>query len=316
MDNHSSDYSVDMIRLSVRVERKLMELFIAQYLTDHIFVRYYQKNSYKEYRHNFSIHEPYDSCLSIENEKTRFWLGFQHYTEKSGGRDADLVIEFNPNKCAGNEGFLHLILSHFYYNSGAIEVKSCDICRDFDDIDMDTVTYEKNRKSHEIVFNTQKGRAKYLGKRGGHGTVKVYDKAAELKKTDKVCTRWEATLRFKELYIRHFLTDGVTVENLKVNLPTVHLGDRGFADYKDIKLNCVVHAIKSNFAKLADFSSHMQNKIKPHLESGALFTISNENLPEILETLKNYLKNFKLAYELEVNYLKNLKLVNALKDEE
>ena len=295
MFNYSSVYSIDMIRLSVMVEKKRMEAFRTQYMNDNPLVNYYSKNSFNDYRHNFSIYEAnfHDgSDTRIKNEKNHFWLGFQHYAENFDAGVAELAIEFNPNKCADDKGFLYLILSHFYYRSGSIGVKSCDICRDFEGIDIDTIAYEKNRKNHEIIYNTPKGRSRYLGKRRGHGTVKIYDKAAELKKSDYVCTRWEVTLRFKELYMRDFLTDEVTVENLKVNLPTVHFGDNGFADCKDMKLKCAVHAIKSDFAKLANFSTHMQEKIKPYLEKSALFTISNADLPQIIQSFREYLKSY------------------------
>ena len=297
MLNHSFYYSVDMIRLLVMVEIKIMELFVEQYLydvmCDNPCVTYSCGKKLKDFQETFNVQETYtiNTPLGTENGENRFWLGFKHNTEKFNREKASLVIEFNPNKCAENVGLLYTVLNRFYSNPRAIAVKSCDICRDFDGIDIDTVTYEKNRKNQEIIFNTQKGRTRYLGKRGGHGTVKVYDKAAELKQVGQVRTRWEATLRFKNLYVQDFLNNKIKVDDINANLPTVHFGDKGFADCNNMMLKCAINAIKSDSAKLADFSPYMQKQIKPYLERSALFTISNKDMPEIIQSLQVYLKD-------------------------
>ena len=295
MLNYSSDYSVDMIRLLVMVKIKTMDLFEEKYLFCNPCVTNNYGRRIKDFEYSCNVKETYtiNTPLGTEKGENRFWLGYGHNTEKNNEfrEKASLVIEFNPNKCAENEGLLNAVLNRFYYNPKVVAVKSCDICRDFDGIDIDTVVYEKNRKGQEVIFNTQKGRTRYLGKRAGHGSVKVYDKAAESKQADQICTRWEVTLRFKDLYVHDFLTNKIKVADINANLPTVHFGHNGFANCKKMMLNCAIDAIKSGGAKLADFSLHMQKQIKPHLESGALFTISNADMPEIIQSLQVYLKD-------------------------
>ena len=295
MLNHPFNYSVDMIRLLVMVKIKAMDLFEEKYLFCNPCVTANYGSRIKDFEYSCNVKETYtiNTPSGTEEGANRFWLAYGHNTQKNNPfrEKAGLVIEFNPNKSAENVGLLYTILNRFYRNPKAVAVKSCDICRDFDGIDIDTVVYDRNRKNHEIIFNTPKGRTRYLGKRGGHGTVKVYDKAAELKQADQTCTRWEATLRFKDLSIHDFLTDKVKVEDIKANLPTVHLGDSGFMGGDDMMLKCAVNSIKAGTAKLADFSLYMQKKIKPILERGALFTISNEDMPEIIQSLQVYLKD-------------------------
>jgi len=277
-----------------------MEQFANQSLKYNTNSHHYLGRSISEYGHNFKIREPYfiDTPSGKMRCENNFWLGLQHNSESTNQATTTLVIEFNPNKCNINRGLLNAVLSRFFRFPQNIQIKSLDICRDFNDIDINAVTYDKNRKSHEIIYNTAQGKTVYLGKRSSNGRVKIYDKAAEQKQPDMVCTRWEATLKLKDLSMHDFLLGKVTADDINANLPTVYIGENGFVSSDDIMLKCATYAIKTGHVKLADFTRYYRKQITPHLEQGALFTVSNTDLPDMIQAVRAYLKDYYSLFEL------------------
>jgi hypothetical protein len=75
-------------------------------------------------------------------------------------------------------------------------------------------------------------------------------------------------------------------------LPTVHFGNNGFIGGDDMILKCAVNTIKNGGAKLADFLPYRQKQIKPYLEGGALYTIGNDELPHIIQSVNTYLLKY------------------------
>ena len=126
----------------------------------------------------------------------------------------------------------------------------------------------------------------YLGKRGSNGRLKIYDKAAEQKQPDRICTRWEATLKFKNLTMHDFLIGKVTVKDVNANLPTVYIGENGFANSDNIMIKCASYAVRAGYVKLADFTRYLRKQITPHLEQGALYTVGNADLPDMIQAVQ------------------------------
>jgi len=270
-------------------------------LNNDLDAHHYLGRSISEYKHNYIIRESYyvDTSFGKMRNESKFWVGLQHNSERTDQDKTTLVVEFNPNKCDLKNGLLNHVIERFAYTPPeGVAIKSLDICRDFEGIGINSVTYDKNRKSHEIIYNTAKGKTIYLGKRGSNGRVKIYDKAAEQKQPDKICTRWEATLKFKNLTMRDFLHGKVNVEDINTNLPTVYIGESGFANSDNIMMKCASYAVKTGYVKLADFTRHLRKQITPHLEQGALCTVGNADLPDMIQAIQAYFKYYESQFVL------------------
>lgn len=298
------NFKVDMIRMEVRADKDDVEHYFGIIFTDNPYVKHRMRSKIRDYRHSFEIHETYKTETPFGNVEGRnnFIVLYQHNSEKANKQRYNLVIEYNPNKCNTNEGLLKLVLVRYYMRLERVKLKSCDICCDIEGVDIDTVTYQRNGKSIERTIRGPKGRTIYIGKRGTHVQIKVYDKAVEQKKYG-VLTRWETTLKFHDASVGIFLIDEYDKDDceiFKINLPDVYLGDNGkLDDVEDIMIQCAVYAVKTCHKKMSQFTYYHQKKIKPYLTSTSLFTIGNSNIPEIINAIVTYYVEYIKQFDLK-----------------
>lgn len=183
-------YSVDMIRLKVRVLSSDVEDFMARY-SENIEVAYYEDLRFRKYRYNWNF-----KVNSIfNNDIVGFWLGFNHGSEKVG-QAHNLVIEFNPNKCE-EIPYLWIVLKRFYSDSKRVVCVSCDIACDMPVNILDVLYIPHGRRNTKAFNNGGDDMTYYFGSRGDDGHIKIYNKARELGLLDVDLTRYEVTRSIK-----------------------------------------------------------------------------------------------------------------------
>lgn len=296
-------YLLDKLRLRIKVLNSDFERFANRELMGSPYVDMYRSVRHKDYRYNFTIKEFYETEIPFKGDSegvNNFYLGYEHNSERRGKRKYDLVIEYNPNKCDTRYGLLHRILDLFYWRLSYVDVMGVDICRDFDGVDISNIAYAPGKKRTEKDFRTVSGRTMYIGERGSNGATKIYDKAAEQKLTNgEILTRWETHLvPPSETTVVFFLIGEVDSEFLGVDLPTVYVGENGLTA-PDTDMRCYLYGLKNGPFKLSDFSYYKRNKIKPYLDAAALFTVGNDDMPEIIRAIETYFKQYVNEFEIE-----------------
>lgn len=297
------EFNVDMLRMETKVKTTDFYYFMSC-LSGNPSIEFYLGKGIKNYRYNYLISESnhHSTPYGDINDTYSFYLGFLHNSEKLNKFYHNLVIEYNPAKCNVSEGLLNLILKQYFSRLEFVNFKSCDICCDIFGIDMNSVTFYRNRKNNEMYIRSQSGETYYIGSRNSDGRVKIYDKAAEQKKDDK-WIRWEATIKPDEVFtVAYLITDFEPLINefFETNLPTVYFGDNGSIDLcPDILLKSAVYSIKKGYLKLNDFNGYYRRKISPVLSSTALYKISNDNMPDIIRTIVDYYRSYVFLLGLD-----------------
>lgn len=163
-------YSVDMVRLKTRVPKDYMKRYVERNLDINPGVIYWEKTAFKSYRHNWQVKQQ-----AVMGGEYSYWIGYQHNSENDV-KNANLVIEYNPNKCP-IDGLLEYILNEFFANLKT-EIVSLDIAMDFE-INIRDLLIDKFRKQGFKMFsNGGDDVTYYIGK--GDGRTKIYNKAREL----------------------------------------------------------------------------------------------------------------------------------------
>ena len=300
------DFKVDMIRLVTKVSQSEYNTFFMQYVPNNFCIKQYLGYKKQDYHYNLSIDE-----TAVYNEvdmstgstiipNNRFYVGYQHNQERLvefSGKKYNMVIEFNPSKCDITMGLLKIILKRFFYDVHSIKVVSADFCTDVEGVPLDNVTIDMGRRRTYIDYQTDKGRTKYVGRRGSNGQVKVYDKAKELGIENKILTRWECHLAFEDLYADMVMGRGFRIADC---LPTVYFDNGQEMLIEDVKLRCCVMAVKNGYVNIKEFDTRYRQKIKPYLEDTAKLVIDNTNLKNIRETIISWF--FWYCKELELRY--------------
>lgn len=202
-----NELSVDMIRLSTRVDDKYFEThakaWIALYITPEMVIKtsfignlkYWESTKAMNYRYNFTYTDEYEKS---------FYFAYKHNSEKATRGKHNFVVEYNPNKV--NNTFLKMILETFILNKDERKVKdltivSADVCIDFP-INIVNCIIDSNGKRDFASFGstTTDDKTYYMGK--GNGRIKLYNKKQELLKKHGTyvageLTRYEVSLEIK-----------------------------------------------------------------------------------------------------------------------
>lgn len=290
------EFSVDMIRISTKVSLLEFSSFYCAVALNPEVSPYIGKGM-SEYHYNFSVAENLHGFVPgiLSDTYNRFYFAYQHNSEK-GNSDYgkfSFVLEYNPNKCVVGYGVLNYILRNFFNDVDKIQLRSCDLCCDFPDILIDNFVYDKNRKRYTCNMTGNNGRTIYLGRRGSNGSVKIYDKAAELGLSGKVLTRYEVTLSFDDTYFSRMLFSDFHVD---VNLPAVFVNTGQLALMQDAKLRAAVLCIQNGFMSMNDFGKDFRKKIRSYLADSSSFVIDDTAKDLISITIVNYIKELSSEF--------------------
>jgi hypothetical protein len=300
---HKPIFSVDMVRMQTIIYDDIFQRFHNEYLACNSAVNYYNKTRLQDYYHNYKINESYDLNLPVEFEETEngfsvgqnnFYLAFYHNNEQRSKFRHNLVIEFNPNKCSICDGLLSVIINRFFNDLSEIQLKSCDVAIDLFDIPIDNMVCSKGLKRSVYDFNTTKGRTLYIGERGSHGRIKIYDKAKERGIKDKIWTRWEVTLKL-DLYLAQIINNLIDFE---VNLPVVYFMDNMDMNSLEPKLRSAILCITNDLMLIDDFKWDFKQKIKAYLGGMSSLKIDDEVKPQLIDTIITYFKSYSSSLHM------------------
>ena len=201
------EYSLDMVRMSCEIKVQDFK-YIFNILVNDSNVSYREMNSITAYRHNFYIKDSFESGdikykylvhgdyleqVRIDKlDSCSFWVGAYHNARFEKSSYIDLVIEYNPNKCASSY-YLDYILRRCFLDNDSTTVKKIDFAIDIP-LDIKDVHLIRDYNSSFRVFdNGGSDRTYYMRKRGSNGSFKLYNKRLESNLSfDK--TRYEITL--------------------------------------------------------------------------------------------------------------------------
>lgn len=175
-----------MVRLKVEIPVKVFETIVKSQFDYEPNIKYKMMTSISAYRHNFYI-EGYDMWGS----KCSFWLGASHNSRKQS-KDTDVVIEYNPSKCEGNEVLAYL-LEYIYKDNKYVEVKSLDMAIDIPCNILDINISQSGNMSRRVFDNGSDDKTYYFRKAKSNGALKIYNKKRESKLSYEL-TRYEITL--------------------------------------------------------------------------------------------------------------------------
>lgn len=274
-----------MIRLSVKVPIASFNRFMSA--VDCSRYEEYRRSNLKEFRYNFKISD----TLIFDDKFYSWYLGYQHNTEQLSAHRLSsytLVIEFNPNKVSYNSKILSYVLKTFFTVPKEIKLVSCDVAIDLYNVHIDSLLFDKNRKRKYMMYCGTEGKTYYFGQRGSNGSLKVYDKGAE-QKSDKVWTRYEVHLTFKDLYLHKILGHGFKIE---VNLPVIMFDNGQEKIIEDPKVKACLFAIRQEYMTINDFPRLFREKIKLHLEDAVSLKIDNNNIDEFRKTIITFIENY------------------------
>lgn len=269
-------YSVDMIRLKVRVPSADVETFMARY-SDNIEVSYYESLSFKKYRYNwnFKINSLFGGGV------IGFWIGFYHGSEKNS-TSHNLVIEFNPNKCE-EISYLWNLLKHFYSNPKTVHCVSGDIACDMPVNVLDVLYIPHGRRNTKTFNNGGDDITYYFGSRSDDGYIKIYNKSRELGLTDVDLTRYEVTRKF----------DFTLDQGSEIHMDWGCLVDINVIDNYQYDLNidgtvkALIYAVMNGYP-LSNIPRKNKEKIKKILSESAGNTLESN---EFDICLRNYFKS-------------------------
>lgn len=268
-------YSVDMVRLRVELPIEFVELCIDKFSSEPN-CNYYRKSSIKDHRHNFHF-EDYSAF-----GKCSFWLGVQHNSRGSSPM-TDLVLEYNPNKCAGSS-LLGYVLNNFYINSPYVEVRKMDIAIDIP-TNILNLRLCKDRRDLTVIDKGSDNKTYYVGARGSEGHIKLYNKTRE-SGLDYDLTRYELTITPKQ-YIDKMILSYNLDPNLLISVTDVGSVQLDFDIKGQDKFN--VLAALDNPTLLSLLDKRKAKKIKDIMSSmsSVCFDIGsiNNTISDFLKTI-------------------------------
>lgn len=271
------DYSVDMVRLKVRVDGEYFERFVDRWLSNSPNVTYWEKFDYKGYRHNWKIEQlpVYESMDSFS-----YWLGFKHNAERPKTR-YDLVIEYNPNKCM-EIGLLQLIINTFFITP-IVEVVSVDVACDVP-VNINKVLVDKLGKKVKKTFDYgDDNKTYYLGE--GAGRIKIYNKSREAG-LDYDLTRYEINVPvgFYLAYIDQYYFEGVICP----------LYIRKALENDDKTLQAVLYAVQNGY-DIDDLTKRYKRRVRDILQCDVLVDIDSK---KITDTIRQWFQLFKELHQV------------------
>lgn len=268
-------YSLDMVRLKIKVPSIFFNQFQALYLSVDPGVIYYQKFGFKEYRHNWNIKQ-----ISPFGREFSYWLGYRH-NSNSDPSASNLVIEFNPTKCSLT-GLLDNILSTFY-KFDAVNISSVDIAMDFE-VNINSLIIDKYRKQvYKLYDEGGDNKTHYLGK--GDGRIKIYNKARELG-IEGDLTRYEITKK-----INLNISD-VLLESYEVDIEVIPLGVLNDISISDQTLSSVYYSVLNGYP-IDNLSRVYKDKIRQLLMDNNPIVFDKK---KISQTICQWFQGYKQIY--------------------
>lgn len=279
-------YSVDMVRLKVKINNTILNHFMKTHLDLDPSVVYYNDFKYNKYRHNWIIEqEPptFENEVSGDVKITKFgqafsyWLGF-HQNSENVGDNHYLVVEYNPNKCV-IYGLLEVILRAFFSHDGVI-VASLDIAMDFE-VNINRLIIDKHRKQvYKLYDNGGDDKTHYLGK--GDGRLKIYNKARELG-IDGDLTRYEVSKKIS-MTIKEVVSSGY---QFQCEIPPLSTIDETVV-IDDSSLYCQYWAVVNGFP-IEQLSRIYKTKIRDILKTTTILHFEKE---KISSTIRQYFQGY------------------------
>lgn len=262
-------YSIDMVRLKIKIDNDSMNHFSKLYLDYDPSVVYYNDFKVNKYRHNWNI-EQNPPTFELEGSDSKkidtygdgfsYWLGYHQNNEKISEKHY-LVIEYNPNKCIVI-GLLEKILRQFFDFDDVI-VSSLDIAMDFD-ININNLIVDKYRKKvYKLFDNGGDDKTHYLGQ--GDGRIKIYNKARE-SGLDVELTRYELTkkinLKIKDLikstYVFDYQVPPLSIVNYDVDIKDSALYTQYWAVINGFPIDRLSRVYKDKIRKILKESSEIK----------------------------------------------------------
>lgn len=284
-------YSVDMVRLKTRVPKEYIDRFVKRKLDTNPGIKYWSNFGIKQYRHNWQIREnhPLNEKYTTPHEKLysageySYWLGYDHNSE-TDKINADLVIEFNPNKCPV-DGLLEYVLMEFYA-SVETTVVSVDIAMDFE-VNISNLLVDKFRKKKMKIIYGGQGEddlTYYIGE--GDGRIKIYNKARELG-IEGDLTRYEVTKKIskkiKELVRPDYGFEANIIPiGYLTSLPT------------DKTLSGLLWAVKNGY-QMDRLTRHQRDKIREYIMNNTELKIDDKKISQVIQT---YFRGYKQILQI------------------
>ncbi len=141
----------------------------------------------------------YQFVLGVGEES--WYLGVQPNKDAPNEHWTTCKIEFNPNKVANIRQFVEFY-DYLIANCKHLEFKRFDVAIDLP-VPYVNVHMFKDRRMVTTFEYSAENKTVYMGARGAHGRVKLYNKQLE-SKLDKPLTRLEITMHYEKSHWQHF----------------------------------------------------------------------------------------------------------------
>lgn len=264
-----------MVRLKVLARVEDVQAFFNQYECNPD-IEHWTTTEYFKFRHNWKFTSMSNIFKGISSS---FWVGYQH-NAASKAHEYNLVIEYNPNKCDTSEGYLNVILRHFYYNPDMVTIVQVDLACDMP-VNINSLYMDKCGKQVKKTLDYGgDNKTIYLGE--GDKRVKIYNKAKELGIENMDLTRYEMTL--------------------KINIPVSRYENFGSSNFElmdmycidsyqfDMNLNgsdtAIIYAVLNGYP-LENLERRKKDKIKKILSESAGHTMESDGF---VSAFKDYFK--------------------------
>lgn len=266
-----------MVRLKTSVLNMDLESFMKKY-QDNPYVTSWEDRRFNMYRYNWKFE--YMTITGAES----FWIGYSHGSEKVGLKH-NLVVEFNPNKC-DDIPYLWHVLKTFYKDFSRVYCVSADIACDMPVNILDVLYIPDGRRKYKYLNNGSDDMTYYFGNRGEDGSIKIYNKARQMKIKDFDLTRYEITRRLDYTLERSefvsldwtCLVDIALIDNYQYGLEVTQTE------------RAVLYAVMNGFP-MKDLSRIYKDKIKKILSNSAGNTLEST---EFDMCLRNYFSQLKI----------------------
>ena len=239
------EYSLDKLIMDIKVKNEVMsrlhDMFERGIVADTEKRQYYKRGLFK-----------YGYSVKLDTDNS-FWVGLMQNGETPNDHYTKCRIEFNPNKVAGHPVFEY-IRSMMLSFCHTVEYKRFDVAIDIP-LDRRDVFLQKDQRRYSCVMYSQADKTEYLGIRGNHGNVKLYNKQVE-SNLDYPLTRLEITMKYDQSSVTDFLAVFPVVRY--VNSGQLSLDDMIMSDTD----RYIVSKILDNPAEVNQLSRKTRKKIE------------------------------------------------------
>lgn len=220
-DDLSGRYSIDNVRIKFVYDTKFYDYdthetkSTLEYLS--FFLDQYRENidvSWKYHGFQMGYYSSVATMTFRNGGTATFLVGRYAFREKKGIA-AEIVADFNPNKVLFDD--IRSILYELSLNAISVpELVRFDLAIDVPVSRSNVSLQYKGRAGYQLIYNSDDNKTEYLGKRGNHNRLKIYNKSLELG-LDTNITRCEITLeRFSS--VADHLPDIYYTRDLQVDM--------------------------------------------------------------------------------------------------